>query len=331
MLAQLWRRVSRATYGAEYEGALPDSEVYALCHAMAHSLPVQYASVGFKDMFETSPFKELAESKSLLGSPVVTTAIASSTGLSFADSSAALHWLESNLASVSEKVATRRQLWKPSFAWVVRVKKSGEPIVCKVIVTLQWHPKLGWNCVRAIYEDVSQQVSMHKLLGEVAAGKGFAMIRLLEEEAAGLLHSRGALLSIPSPSPKEDAFAEGRCTRVLRDALHGYPGGPQTFELGGGKLMQIINRCPAQSLSCTSRGAELDKRCPSETPKSSNLPGVGNLGGDLADDASPASMYSCIDEVGVDECSFTDVASTWNEATVRPQSPVPGSLAKRSG
>mmetsp|Transcript_83536 Transcript_83536/g.244902 ORF Transcript_83536/g.244902 Transcript_83536/m.244902 type:complete len:285 (-) Transcript_83536:255-1109(-) len=220
---------------------LSDKDIYVHCDAARTGLPIQYASQGFKEQFDLSTFPGLTGIHEPSAAALkVADAVGAATGLSRAECSSGMAWLERRMADVAKKAARAARFLQPSSAWVVRIQRSGEPIVCEMTIVKQWHWKLGWNCVTAIFKDVSKQVAARDLLRAAATGSGPAVVRSLKAKAEESLHFRGALLSVQDETSQEHALSKETRSSVLREALRECSQGPVTLQFIKGKGLQMV-------------------------------------------------------------------------------------------
>lgn len=258
---------------AELHEHLSDTESFVLCDARAHGLPVRFASKGFKEMFECAKGEAwaLLGCGRLLTDPAELRAAAALADLSLEETAEALQWLERLLLGAARKVARATKLYQSDFAWVVRLGKGG-PFICEVSLILRKHPTLGWPYIMALHQDVSQQVSVRRLLRAVAAGSGQALLDSLRNALEDRRHFREALLKLPEETQALDE-AIGEMWRGLAEDLNGH--GSRTIKLAKkGSSRSISSRDTADSRGSSRRSMQLmdevcsesRSSCPPSTP-----------------------------------------------------------------
>lgn len=221
----------------ELSESLPGLDLYVLCEVMGVSLPILYASPGYKALFALSAFQELSGCDHIMDHPHTVDRLSSMAGLSCIDVKAGLSWLEAEMEAVGKKVAAGARFVNNDRAWVVRVTRDGEPIVCEVTFVLHWSEAHG-DILAAVHEDASAGVSLRELLKAVAAGEGRAFIESLKELADESLYCRGPLLSsaLREAGAEDSEAGRGRC-EALRGVLATCGSGPVSFRLTRGGIV----------------------------------------------------------------------------------------------
>lgn len=226
---------------------LPDS-VYALCSVSGRRPHISYASPGFKALFQVTALQELSGCERLLGDQAAIEALSCRTRLSSSDLTVGLRWLEARMAAVGSKVAAGPRFVQHDIAWVVRITRAGQPIVCEVTFVLHRSEELGQDILAAVHKDVSRQVSLRKLLRAAASGAGPLFTTSLKEQAIESLYFRGPLLdSAPDAAKPEDAdtaksegaVPEKTRPQALEDALLACGCGPVSFQLTKGGIVGL--------------------------------------------------------------------------------------------
>jgi len=209
-------------------GGFLEGSSFVLCDANSRGFPIRYASKGFEEVFGYQAAEWTGKScgeligGSALSAPSHISQLfdaASVAGLSEASMTHGVEFLTHFVGKEAQRVASEgldsseKQVARG--ALLVNRRKCGALLTCQLIMRRCRHPALGWPYLVGLQRDVSDEVSVGRLLQAVANG---TYADLLAERRASF-EKQGKLLDHPGTAPVLNEKADGMWKAAMAGTL----------------------------------------------------------------------------------------------------------------
>ncbi len=164
---------------AESRGNCSDqSPSFVICDSKAKGFPIRYASQGFQDLFG---YESIGEAESQLLSPVLL--LQSDELKNFANTGLSGHEVSESIHRMARAAEAAQSAGAVPSSWPLLILRrcSGELLVCDIAWCKNRHPVLGWSYHAAMLRNISDEISVARLL--VAASKEATYTELCAEWA----------------------------------------------------------------------------------------------------------------------------------------------------
>lgn len=185
---------------AQEHWSMKDVDSYVICDSKAKGFPIRHVSKGFQELFGYDASEcvgmrcgEMIGGAGLLNHKpgmAMLNKVASDLGLSEEQANAGIKRMTQ---AAEEAVQTVNQGGSSASVLLINTRKNGELFVCEMSLCKNQHPTMGWHYHAGIQRDVSDRISVERLLQ--AASEGVSYEQICQEWRTATLPKLGETLA----------------------------------------------------------------------------------------------------------------------------------------